>query len=168
MAYRKHWGIPEDGGTAVIVQAMVFGNLGEDSGTGVLFSRDPLTGDARALRRVAAAGARARTSSAAPHDPLPLAALARAAARGARRACSTPATLLEREHGDVQDVEFTVERGELYLLQTRVGQALAAAAVRTAVDLAERGRDRRARTALGRVSAEQLATRARAAPLRRR
>ena len=77
------------------------------------------------------------------------------------------AKLLEREHGDVQDVEFTVERGELYLLQTRSAKRSPLAAVRAAVDLADEGAIDRAE-AVCRVSPEQLATRAGAAPLRAR
>ena len=87
--YRRHWGIPEDGGTAVIVQAMVFGNLGEDSGTGVLFSRNPLTGDPAPYGEWLPGGQGEDVVSG-THDPLPLAALASADARAPTSACSRP------------------------------------------------------------------------------
>ncbi|MGE5407229.1 MAG: pyruvate, phosphate dikinase [Syntrophothermus sp.] len=154
-AYRRHWGIPEDGGTAVIVQAMVFGNLGEDSGTGVLFSRNPLSGDAEPYGEWLPKGQGEDVVSG-THDPLPLAALADSLPAAHERLLEA-AKLLEREHGDIQDVEFTVERGELWLLQTRSAKRSPLAAVRAAVDLAEEGAIARAE-AISRVSAEQLAS----------
>jgi pyruvate,orthophosphate dikinase len=153
-AYRKHWGISEDGGTAVIVQAMVFGNLGEDSGTGVLFSRNPLSGDPEPYGEWLPKGQGEDVVSG-THDPLPLEALARSLP-AAHEGLIEASKLLEREHGDVQDVEFTVERGELYLLQTRSAKRSPAAAVRAAVDLADEGAIERSE-AVCRVSAEQLA-----------
>jgi pyruvate,orthophosphate dikinase len=154
-AYRRHWGIPEDGGTAVIVQAMVFGNLGEDSGTGVLFTRDPLSGTPAPYGDWLPRGQGEDVVSG-THDCLPLSAL-RAQMQPAHDRLIEAAVLLEREHGDVQDVEFTVEHGKLYLLQTRAAKRSPLAAVRTAVDLAHEGAIDRA-TALRRVSPEQLAT----------
>ncbi len=154
-AYRKHWGIAEDGGTAVIVQAMVFGNLGEDSGTGVLFSRNPLSGDPEPYGEWLPRGQGEDVVSG-THDPLPLSALA-TAMPAANERLLTAAKLLEREHGDIQDVEFTVERGELWLLQTRAAKRSPQAAVRAAVDLVEEGAIDRAE-ALQRVTPEQLAT----------
>jgi len=154
-AYRKHWGISEDGGTAVIVQAMVFGNLGEDSGTGVLFSRNPLSGDPAPYGEWLPKGQGEDVVSG-THDPLPLEVL-EGSMRGAHDRLIEAAKLLEHEHGDVQDVEFTVERGELWLLQTRSAKRSPLAAVRAAVDLAQEGAIERAE-ALRRVSAEQLAT----------
>jgi pyruvate, orthophosphate dikinase len=154
-AYRKHWGIAEDGGTAVIVQAMVFGNLGEDSGTGVLFSRNPLSGDPEPYGEWLPRGQGEDVVSG-THDPLPLAALAEAMPDAHERLLAA-AKLLEREHGDIQDVEFTVERGDLWLLQTRAAKRSPQAAVRAAVDLAREGAIDRAE-ALQRVTPEQLAT----------
>jgi pyruvate,orthophosphate dikinase len=154
-AYRKHWNIPEDGGTAVIVQAMVFGNLGEDSGTGVLFSRNPLSGDPAPYGEWLPKGQGEDVVSG-THDPLPLDALASAMPEANERLLEA-AKLLEREHGDVQDIEFTVERGTLYLLQTRSAKRSPLAAVRVAVDLSDEGAIDRAE-AVRRVSAEQLAT----------
>jgi pyruvate, orthophosphate dikinase len=154
-AYRKHWGIAEDGGTAVIVQAMVFGNLGEDSGTGVLFSRNPLSGDPEPYGEWLPRGQGEDVVSG-THDPLPLATLAEAMPVAHERLLAA-AKLLEREHGDIQDVEFTVERGDLWLLQTRAAKRSPQAAVRAAVDLAAEGAIDRAE-ALQRVTPEQLAT----------
>lgn len=154
-AYRRHWGIPEDGGTAVIVQAMVFGNLGEESGTGVLFTRNPLSGDPVPYGEWLAGGQGEDVVSG-THDPAPLSALA-AEMPSVQERLLDASRLLERENGDVQDVEFTVERGELYLLQTRAAKRSPLAAVRTAVDLVEEGAIE-PREAIGRVSAEQLAS----------
>jgi pyruvate, orthophosphate dikinase len=154
-AYRKHWGIAEDGGTAVIVQAMVFGNLGEESGTGVLFSRNPLSGDPEPYGEWLPRGQGEDVVSG-THDPLPLSALAETMPAANERLL-TAAKQLEREHGDIQDVEFTVERGELWLLQTRAAKRSPQAAVRAAVDLVEEGAIDRAE-ALQRVTPEQLAT----------
>lgn len=154
-AYRRHWGISEDGGTAVIVQAMVFGNLGHDSGTGVLFSRNPLTGEPEPYGEWLAGGQGEDVVSG-THDPAPLAALA-AEMPAAHEKLLDAGRRLERENGDVQDIEFTVERGELYLLQTRAAKRSPQAAVRAAVDLAEEGAIDPAE-AISRISAEQLAS----------
>jgi pyruvate,orthophosphate dikinase len=153
--YRRHWGISEEGGTAVIVQAMVFGNLGEDSGTGVLFSRNPLSGHPEPYGEWLPRGQGEDVVSG-THDPLPLNALAMQMPAAHERLLEA-AKLLEREHGDVQDIEFTVERGELYLLQTRSAKRSPLAAVRAAVDLAEEGAIDHLE-AVRRVSPEQLAT----------
>ncbi len=153
--YRKHWGISDDGGTAVIIQAMVFGNLGENSGTGVLFSRNPLSGDPEPYGEWLPRGQGEDVVSG-THDPLPLSALAESMPAAHERLLSA-AKLLEREHGDIQDVEFTVERDELWLLQTRAAKRSPQAAVRAAVDLVEEGAIDRAE-ALQRVTPEQLAS----------
>ncbi len=150
--YRKHWGISDDGGTAVIIQAMVFGNLGEDSGTGVLFSRNPLSGDPEPYGEWLPRGQGEDVVSG-THDPEPLSALA-ASMPAAHEGLLAAAKLLERENGDIQDVEFTVERGELFLLQTRAAKRSPAAAVRAAVDLVGEGAIDRAE-ALHRVTPEQ-------------
>jgi len=154
-AYRKHWGIAEDGGTAVVIQAMVFGNLGADSGTGVLFSRNPLSGDPEPYGEWLPRGQGEDVVSG-THDPLPLGELA-AAMPASHERLLADAKLLEREHGDIQDIEFTVERGELWLLQTRAAKRSPQAAVRAAVDLVEEGAIDRAE-ALRRVTPEQLAS----------
>ena len=154
-AYRRHWGISEDGGTAVIVQAMVFGNMGGDSGTGVLFTRDPLTGAAEPYGEWLPGGQGEDVVSG-THDCLPLSAL-REQLPEAHDQLLAAGRLLEREHGDVQDIEFTLERGRLYLLQTRAAKRAPLAALRTAVDLVGEGAIDR-REALRRVTVEQLAT----------
>jgi pyruvate, orthophosphate dikinase len=152
-AYRRHWGIDDDGGTAVIIQAMVFGNLGTNSGTGVLFTRDPLTGAPGAYGEWLP-GAQGEDVVNGTHDCLPLSALA-ALSPTAHAQLLTAAGLLERELGDVQDIEFTLERGRLYLLQTRGAKRSAAAALRTAAELAQEGVISRAE-ALSRVTVEQV------------
>jgi pyruvate, orthophosphate dikinase len=152
-AYRRHWNISDDGGTAVIIQAMVFGNLGEDSGTGVLFSRNPLSGDPAPYGEWLPRGQGEDVVSG-THDPQPLEALADSMP-AAHEAVLSAAKLLERENGDIQDVEFTVERGELFLLQTRAAKRSPQAAVRAAVDLVEEGAIDRSEAVL-RVTPEQL------------
>jgi pyruvate, orthophosphate dikinase len=155
VAYRRHWGISEDGGTAVIVQAMVFGNLGRRSGTGVLFTRNPLSGAPEPYGEWLAGGQGEDVVSG-THDPSPLAKLARELPE-VHDELLRAGRLLEHEHGDMQDVEFTVEQGRLYLLQSRGAKRSPLAAVRTSVDLAAEGRIDRS-TALSRVSPEQLAS----------
>jgi pyruvate,orthophosphate dikinase len=154
-AYRKHWGISDDGGTAAIIQAMVFGNLGGESGTGVLFTRDPLSGAPEPYGEWLPGGQGEDVVSG-THDCLPLGAL-HAQLPEAHDQLLEAGRLLEHSNGDVQDIEFTVERGQLYLLQTRAAKRAPLAAVRTAVDLATEGAIGR-HDALRRVSVEQLAT----------
>jgi pyruvate, orthophosphate dikinase len=149
VAYRKHWHISDDGGTAVVVQAMVFGNLGGRSGTGVLFTRDPLTGEPEPYGEWLAGGQGEDVVSG-THDPKPLSQL-RAELPELHDELLAAGRLLETENGDVQDIEFTVENGRLYLLQTRSAKRSPLAAVRTAVDLAP---DPAA--AVARVTPEQL------------
>ncbi len=153
VAYRRHWGIPEGGGTAVVVQAMVFGNLGEGSGTGVLFTRDPLSGSPEPFGDWLPGGQGEDVVSG-THDPLPLSAF-RNELPEAHAQLIEAGRLLEREHGDVQDIEFTVERRRLYLLQARAAKRSPQAAVRTAVELAAEGAIDR-ETALARVTPDQL------------
>ena len=153
--YREHNGIPHDMGTAVTVQAMVFGNLDAQSGTGVLFSRNPLAGEpvpyGEYLPR-----AQGEDVVSGKFTPLPLDAM-RDHARQAHGELLAASDLLERENGDVQDIEFTVQSGKLYLLQSRSAKRAPAAAVRIAVDMVNEGRIN-PDTALSRVSAEQVAT----------
>jgi pyruvate, orthophosphate dikinase len=154
-AYRKHWGISDDGGTAVIVQAMVFGNLGGESGTGVLFTRDPLSGE-RDMYGEWLPGGQGEDVVSGTHDPLPLRVLEEQMGDAHARLLEA-AERLEREHGDVQDIEFTVEGGTLYLLQTRSAKRSPLAAIRIAVDLVDEGVIGRA-DAVRRVTPEQVAT----------
>ena len=115
--YRKLHGIPEAMGTAVNVVAMVFGNLGEDSGTGVAFTRDPSTGEARLYGEylLNAQGEDVVSGSRTP-EPIPS---LRDKLPHAFQELERTARILERHFRDVQDLEFTIERGRLYMLQTR-------------------------------------------------
>jgi pyruvate,orthophosphate dikinase len=151
VAYRRHWAITDDGGTAVVVQAMVFGNLGERSGTGVLFTRDPLSGAPEPYGEWLAGG-QGEDVVGGTHDPAPLSAL-QIELPELHDELLDAGRLLESENGDVQDIEFTVESGRLYLLQTRSAKRSPLAAVRTAVDLAPDPV-----TAVSRVTPEQLAS----------
>lgn len=153
--YRKHNGIADDLGTAVTVQAMVFGNLDDASGTGVLFSRNPLTGDhepyGEYLHR-----AQGEDVVSGKFTPEPLSAL-ESAHPEVHAALIEAARTLEHHNGDVQDIEFTVQQGALYLLQSRAAKRAPQAAIRFAVDMAAEGRIDQA-TALSRVSSEQIRT----------
>jgi pyruvate,orthophosphate dikinase len=155
VAYRRHWEISDDGGTAVVVQSMVFGNLGAQSGTGVLFTRNPLSGTPESYGEWLAGGQGEDVVSG-THDPAPLSSL-RAALPEVYDELLEAGTRLEREYADVQDIEFTVERGRLYLLQTRSAKRSPLAAVRTAADLASGGLIDPP-VALGRISAQQVAS----------
>jgi pyruvate,orthophosphate dikinase len=138
----------------VVVQAMVFGNLGPDSGTGVLFTRDPGTGR-REMYGEWLPGGQGDDVVGGTVNPMPLAAMADQLPE-AHAQLLEAGHLLEHENRDVQDIEFTVEAGRLYLLQSRTAKRSAQAAVLTAVELADEGAIDR-RTALERVSPEQLA-----------
>lgn len=153
--YRDHNNIPHDLGTAVTIQAMVFGNLDERSGTGVLFSRNPLTGEALPYGEYLPR-AQGEDVVSGKFTPLALDAMLEAEP-DAHAALLAASDRLEREHGDVQDIEFTVQSGQLYLLQSRAAKRAPAAAVRFAVDMVAEGRID-ATTALSRVSAEQVRT----------
>ena len=135
--YRRIYGIPEDLGTAVVIQAMVFGNLGEDSGTGVGFTRNPATGE-KGLYGEYLRNAQGEDVVAGIRTPEPLDRL-RDYAPGLYGELLEVAEGLEGHFRDMQDFEFTVERGKLYLLQTRSGKRTAQAAVRIAVEMAEEG-----------------------------
>jgi pyruvate,orthophosphate dikinase len=134
-AYRRHEGIPDDLGTSVTVQAMVYGNLGPCSGTGVVFTRNPSTG-AAALYGDVVFGAQGEDVVAGTHLTEDVAVLDErlpAAAAELRRVAS----LLERHFADLCEIEFTIESGKLWLLQVRQGKRTPQAALRIAVDMAE-------------------------------
>ncbi|MDW8368657.1 MAG: pyruvate, phosphate dikinase [Geminicoccaceae bacterium] len=148
--YRKLHNIAADMGTAVTVQAMVFGNMGEDCATGVAFTRNPSTGE-RAYYGEYLVNAQGEDVVAGIRTPQPLT-RAMAEASGGDPEASMEARLphsfaelvavfdrLERHYRDMQDIEFTVQRGRLYVLQTRTGKRTAAAALKIAVDMAEEG-----------------------------
>jgi pyruvate,orthophosphate dikinase len=135
--YRRIHRIPDDLGTAVNVQAMVFGNMGDDSATGVAFSRNPSTGEPGLFGEFLI-NAQGEDVVAGIRDPEPIEEMRRRlpeAYAELEAACRT----LERHFRDMQDVEFTVERGRFYMLQTRTGKRTAQAAVRIAVDLVREG-----------------------------
>ncbi len=146
--YRKSQAIPHDTGTAVNVQAMVFGNMGENSATGVCFTRDPKSGT-KIFFGEWLPNAQGEDVVAGTHTPGPLS----TAQPGAAGACAPLSEempeiyakldgiqkTLEAHFRDMQDIEFTVEAGELYLLQTRTGKRTPAAAVQIAVDMVKEG-----------------------------
>lgn len=135
VAYRRLHGIPDDLGTAVNVVAMVYGNLGEDSGTGVAFTRDPSSGEKRFFGEFLF-NAQGEDVVAGVRDPLPVQAMAERLPEAYEELLRVQ-DILERHYRDMQDIEFTVERGRLYVLQTRSGKRTAAAAVRIAVDMVD-------------------------------
>ena len=153
ITYREFQGISHDMGTACIIMAMVFGNLGDDSGTGVLFSRSPATGEKllygeflpNAQGEDVVAGIRTPQRIGALGDTWP----------DIYREIEDTARRLEGHYKDVQDIEFTVERGKLYILQTRSAKRTAPAAVRIAVDFVEEGVLTKEQ-ALGRVEASEV------------
>ena len=152
--YRRQERIPDDLGTAVNVMAMVFGNLGSDSGTGVAFTRDPATG-APGVYGDYLTDAQGEDVVAGIRNTVPLTELARLDPVSFHRLREIMATL-ERHYRDLCDVEFTIERGRLWMLQTRVGKRTAAAAFVIAAQLAEEGLIT-ADEALTRVTGAQLA-----------
>ncbi len=145
VTYRKLNGIPEEWGTAVTVQCMVFGNMGDDCATGVAFTRNPSTGENRFYGEFLT-NAQGEDVVAGIRTPQPI-----------NRDASRPGvsleermpeahaklieikTLLESHYHDMQDIEFTIQRGKLYLLQTRAGKRTAQAAVRAAVEMVSEG-----------------------------
>ena len=138
VAYRNHEGLPHDWGTAVNVQTMVFGNLGDKSGTGVAFTRNPSTGE-RQLYGEYLENAQGEDVVAGIRTPLKIAQL-QEVMPDIYEQFSEVAQMLEDYYRDMQDMEFTVEQGKLWMLQTRTGKRTAAAAVKIAVDLALEGR----------------------------
>jgi pyruvate, orthophosphate dikinase len=153
VAYRRLNQIPESWGTAVNVQQMVFGNKGESSGSGVAFSRDEVTGEPNASGDFLA-NAQGEDVVSGVRTPRDLAELAEWQPQAHARLLEILATL-ERHYGDMQDTEFTIEEGRLYMLQTRSAKRPAQAAVRFAVDAVAEGLlDREA--ALMTIDAERL------------
>ena len=135
--YRHTYEIPDDLGTAVNVMQMVFGNKGDDCATGVCFSRDPSTGE-RGICGEFLVNAQGEDVVAGIRLPQPLDEM-RALFPAAFAELERTVERLERHYRDVQDIEFTVEQGRLYLLQTRSAKRTAAAAVRAAVAMVEEG-----------------------------
>jgi pyruvate,orthophosphate dikinase len=135
--YREYNRIAHDLGTAVNVVTMVFGNMGDDSGTGVAFTRDPNTG-AKELFGEYLTNAQGEDVVAGIRTPQPIAQM-RKAMPAVYDEFQHIADRLERHYRDVQDLEFTIERGRLYMLQTRSAKRTAAAAVKIAVDMVQEG-----------------------------
>ncbi|OGF98315.1 MAG: pyruvate, phosphate dikinase, partial [Candidatus Glassbacteria bacterium GWA2_58_10] len=161
--YRKLNGIPEDWGTAVNVQAMVYGNMGEDSGTGVAFTRDPATGKnlffgeylINAQGEDVVAGIRTpqpvNDSTKSDKSQVTL----QKAMPKAYKTLESIYLKLEKHFKEMQDIEFTIQRGKLWMLQTRTGKRTAAAAVKIAVDMVrEKLIDKK--IAVGRIEPSQL------------
>ncbi|MBN9148178.1 MULTISPECIES: pyruvate, phosphate dikinase [unclassified Nitrobacter] len=149
VTYRRLHNIPESWGTAVNVQAMVFGNLGETSATGVAFTRNPSTGESRLYGEflINAQGEDVVAGIRTPQDITEAARQESGSDRPSMESAMPEAfkeltriyTLLERHYRDMQDMEFTVEDGKLWMLQTRSGKRTARAALRIAVELANEG-----------------------------
>jgi pyruvate, orthophosphate dikinase len=135
--YRRTYGIPDDLGTAVNVVQMVFGNKGDRSATGVAFTRDPSTGE-QGLYGEFLANAQGEDVVAGIRTPQPLAEMKAMLPEAFEELLETMRRL-EEHYRDMQDVEFTVEDGHLYLLQTRSAKRTAAAAVKAAVDMVDEG-----------------------------
>ena len=165
IAYRRLHDIPDDWGTAVTIQAMVFGNMGERSATGVVFTRNPSTG-ARELYGEFLVNAQGEDVVAGIRTPQLLTEAARLGANARRASLETlmPAvfaelkatcTRLESHFRDIQDIEFTVQNGTFFVLQTRSGKRSTQAALRIAVDMAEDGLITR-EEAVKRIDAGQL------------
>ncbi|HZK40441.1 MAG TPA: pyruvate, phosphate dikinase, partial [Atribacterota bacterium] len=137
VTYRRINKIPDDLGTAVNVQEMVFGNMGEDSGTGVGFTRNPSTGEKENYGEYLL-NAQGEDVVAGIRTPLPLSNLKNDLPVVYEELIKI-VKLLEKHYRDVQDYEFTIEKGKLYLLQTRTGKRTAQAALKIAVDMVEEG-----------------------------
>ncbi len=153
IAYRKMYDIPEAWGTAVNVQLMVFGNMGNDSGTGVAFTRDAATGE-NVFYGEYLMNAQGEDVVAGIRTPLPIADLKRDDAKAYAELERIRHTL-ERHYRDMMDIEFTIQQGTLYMLQCRVGKRTAFAAIKIAVDMVGE-RLIGEKEALGRIEPDQL------------
>ncbi|MBQ7195867.1 MAG: pyruvate, phosphate dikinase [Synergistaceae bacterium] len=153
VTYRKINKIDDNLGTAVNVIAMIFGNLGDDCGTGVCFTRNPSTGENK-LYGEFLINAQGEDVVAGIRTPMPIAELEQKMPDIYKELCRLT-SLLEKTYHEMQDVEFTIERGKLHLLQTRAGKRTASAAVKIAVDMVNEGLIDKA-TAVTRVSPDQV------------
>ncbi|MCL4517504.1 MAG: pyruvate, phosphate dikinase [Firmicutes bacterium] len=151
--YRKLNDIPGDWGTAVNVQAMVFGNMGDTSGTGVAFTRDPATGEKKFFGEYLI-NAQGEDVVAGIRTPQPISTLEQAMPLAFKQ-LEDIYRRLESHYKDMQDIEFTIQEGKLFMLQTRGGKRTAAAAVQIAVDMVKEGLIDK-KTALMRVQPDQL------------
>ncbi len=139
--------VPDDWGTAVNVESMVFGNLGDDCATGVAFTRDPASGDRRLFGEFLV-NAQGEDVVAGTRTPQPVSMAARTETSTMSMQEWNPAVYkklvdvcakLEKHYRDMQDTEFTVQRGKLWMLQTRNGKRTGFAAIRIAIDMVEEG-----------------------------
>jgi pyruvate,orthophosphate dikinase len=137
ITYRKINKIPDTLGTAINVQTMVFGNIGEDSATGVAFTRNPADGENR-LYGEYLTNAQGEDVVAGIRTPKPIADLGKENLRVYEQLANI-CKLLERHYKDMQDIEFTIEKSKLWILQTRTGKRTALATVKAAVDMVEEG-----------------------------
>jgi pyruvate, orthophosphate dikinase len=153
LVYRRTYDIPDDLGTAVNVVQMVFGNKGTGSGTGVAFTRDPSTGE-QGIYGEYLENAQGEDVVAGIRTPQPLARMEERLPQAFAQLLDTMRKL-EQHYRDMQDVEFTVEGGDLYLLQTRSAKRTAAAAVKAAVDMMDEGLISR-EEAIARIDPAQL------------
>ncbi len=151
--YRNHEGIPHDLGTAVNIVTMVFGNMGDDSGTGVAFTRNPSTGDKKMMGDYLL-NAQGEDVVAGIRNTDPIENLKNHMPEAYHQFMDITAKL-EKHYRDIQDVEFTIERKKLWMLQTRVGKRTAKAAVKIAVDMVNEGLITRDE-AVKRVTPEQV------------
>ena len=135
--YRRDNDIPYSWGTAVNVQAMAFGNMGDDCGTGVAFTRDPATGEKKMMGEFLT-NAQGEDVVAGVRTPMPIAQMAEKFPEAYEQFVKV-CEILENHYHDMQDMEFTVEHGKLYMLQTRNGKRTAPAALQIAVDLVAEG-----------------------------
>ncbi len=163
ISYRKMHGYPDHWGTAVNVQAMVFGNMGEDCATGVAFTRDPATGEKRFYGEYLV-NAQGEDVVAGIRTPLPIS--AQGAVANARESLQSKMPKayrslvsiyqrLEKHYRDMQDIEFTIQSGRLWMLQTRTGKRTGRAAIRIAVEMVTEGLIDE-KTAVRRVEPDQL------------
>ena len=153
VTYRKINKIDDNLGTAVNVIAMIFGNLGDDCGTGVCFTRNPSTGENK-LYGEFLINAQGEDVVAGIRTPMPIAELEQKMPDIYKELCRLTSHL-EKTYHEMQDIEFTIERGKLFLLQTRAGKRTASAAVKVAVDMVNEGLID-TKTAVTRVSPEQV------------
>ena len=153
--YRQKYGIPAEWGTAVNVQLMVFGNLGDTSATGVAFTRDPANGE-NVFYGEYLINAQGEDVVAGVRTPFPIAQLADDMPKS-HKELSVVRKKLERHFGDVQDFEFTIEDGKLYMLQTRNGKRTGLAAVRIAVEMTKQ-RLMTQQTAVTKIPADQISS----------
>ncbi|MGA7161832.1 MAG: pyruvate, phosphate dikinase [Bacteroidota bacterium] len=135
IAYRKMYDIPEAWGTAVNVQSMVFGNMGDDSGTGVAFTRDAATGE-NVFYGEYLMNAQGEDVVAGTRTPLPISQLAKDSPKLYKQLDKIRKTL-EKHYRDMNDIEFTIQQGKLYMLQCRIGKRTAFAAIKIAVDMVD-------------------------------